>query len=799
MQPRDPETTHTRRDRALLSPVANPEKILRDARREDATAAASFATARTTLEQATHNDDDDVADATDLFSRMMRQTPLDDVEELPAAIRDIEEEENQEDEEDQGGLRYDAGTTVEGPAKPITTEVDRDTTATGPAGEDDAIATADILNRTQVQTWVDERMNVLPRTVNETINDAVEATFMEALSDVLTAPDHTEHRHDLFKILRLVLSDVIDSGRIQTAIRRTATEAVMEPSAIRALSTELTDTFLTTPNVMKSIVDHVQVQANEAVTNALIHAQQDIALTARERDAIRDEMPTRSGPPSKGQKARTQGAPGDDPGNDSDAESVRSGSTRSGRKATKAKRSARDKAIKKEDGGSSSDWDAPGRRGQDQSEGSTSGEDAIGRKKVVGRTDPPLTLTPLRPVNTHFRRALDYRTYLLNDRSTKFNSGVTKQIAKMVRRMDVQMKSQIFDPVDPITILSFLPAFKTACDSNGIHEGAAMWLFQYFVKKTTKAAIVARTTAGSTGDGKTPGSHLTNYPAVVQFLLKTYATDEVIAEADAEINRYRQPDRMSPPDYAHNLWTKALRCGTVYDEDRLKGIFIEGLHESICQSVRNYWSKNGDADLQELARHAKSMANIRGDKATQPPTNDRAQRARRDNRATPALLVADDRDASSSSAGPSNSTQSDATDPEYILLMQRAMSHFASSTSDDASSAAMDSGADCRICFADRSDHVTSACPYLRNVKDFVQRRNANFLRKRGGRRNFGRGRNSGGGNGGNGGGNTGNANQQGASTRQGSQTPSTQASETGKRTGPPPGGNAGAQSSKND
>jgi len=369
----------------------------------------------------------------------------------------------------------------------------------------------------------------------------------------------------------------------------------------------------------------------------------------------------------------------------------------------------------------------------------------------------------------------------------------------MTRRMEVQLKSQIFDPMDPITILSFLPAFKTACDSNGIHEGAAMWLFQFFVKKTAKAALSARTTTVSASGGKTKASQLTSYPAVVQFLLRTYATDEVIAEADAEISRYRQPDRMSPQDYAHNLWTKALKCGTVHDEDRLKGIFIEGLHESIRQSVRNYWSKNGDADLQELARHAKSMANIRGDKPTQSPMTDKPQRGRRDNRNNPALLVAHDEGAPSSSTGTANAPSSGATDPEHILLMQRALSHYASSTTDATSSAAMDSGEDCRICYADRSEHVTSSCPYLTNVKDFVQRRNANFTRKRGGRRGgYGRGRNSGSRGGGT---RPENDGTHGASGQQGSsQTPSTQASNTGTRTGPPPGtSNQGSQPAKND
>lgn len=57
----------------------------------------------------------------------------------------------------------------------------------------------------------------------------------------------------------------------------------------------------------------------------------------------------------------------------------------------------------------------------------------------------------------------------------------------------------------------------------------------------------------------------------------------------------------------------------VYDEDRLKDIFIEGLQEQIRHSARKYWGKNPEEDLQELARHAKSMEILRGDNPLADP------------------------------------------------------------------------------------------------------------------------------------------------------------------------------------
>lgn len=69
---------------------------------------------------------------------------------------------------------------------------------------------------------------------------------------------------------------------------------------------------------------------------------------------------------------------------------------------------------------------------------------------------------------------------------------------------------------------------------------------------------------------------------------------------------------MSPHEYAEDFCAKSISFGTVYYEDRLKFIFIEGLHGHIIQIISGYWSKNFEDDLKYLTREAKSMANIHG-------------------------------------------------------------------------------------------------------------------------------------------------------------------------------------------
>lgn len=89
---------------------------------------------------------------------------------------------------------------------------------------------------------------------------------------------------------------------------------------------------------------------------------------------------------------------------------------------------------------------------------------------------------------------------------------------------------------------------------------------------------------------------------VFNYLLKNYATDNVIAEAEVDITRFRQKDGMNMTPYAESLWEKAVHCEQAYDESRLKGILMNGLYNSFCFSIQNFWSANKYAALRDLAR-----------------------------------------------------------------------------------------------------------------------------------------------------------------------------------------------------
>lgn len=83
-------------------------------------------------------------------------------------------------------------------------------------------------------------------------------------------------------------------------------------------------------------------------------------------------------------------------------------------------------------------------------------------------------LKVIRLVNCRLKEAVDYGKFRLEDASPKYNTTVSKNVAKMAKRMTALMKPHTFDPFHLISILVILKNFKLACSTSGIQEGAAM-------------------------------------------------------------------------------------------------------------------------------------------------------------------------------------------------------------------------------------------------------------------------------------------------------------------------------------
>lgn len=152
-----------------------------------------------------------------------------------------------------------------------------------------------------------------------------------------------------------------------------------------------------------------------------------------------------------------------------------------------------------------------------------------------------------------------------------------------------------------ICIVTFLLIFRMTCASNGVYEERAVYLFEHFNKHPAKGALAYLVCVlGSTGTGKE--RKLTTNCQFVNRSLTAHGLDDLIAKAKATIGNLKQPNNVSTARYSEVLYKKTLRCGRVYEQESLKKLSIEGLHELVRVSLRTYWEVHKNIVHEPLAQ-----------------------------------------------------------------------------------------------------------------------------------------------------------------------------------------------------
>lgn len=157
------------------------------------------------------------------------------------------------------------------------------------------------------------------------------------------------------------------------------------------------------------------------------------------------------------------------------------------------------------------------------------------------------------------------------------NSRVLGKIAISAKRMDVRMKTVTFRLSRHISLLLFPDKLKTVCDINRIDEGAAAWSLPHFIQKPAKNILSKQVTADIKKDRQQEGKP-TMYFEVVNYLLEMYATNDVIAETEDEIDNSKQYAGIMAVCYLEVYREEVPRCSHVNHESRLMGVFIQILH-----------------------------------------------------------------------------------------------------------------------------------------------------------------------------------------------------------------------------
>lgn len=100
---------------------------------------------------------------------------------------------------------------------------------------------------------------------------------------------------------------------------------------------------------------------------------------------------------------------------------------------------------------------------------------------------------------------------------------------KMPRRIKVQSKSQILNDSAPISLFSFLPLFRMACNTDRTYEGAAMCLLYFFMINVCRSSPqrMHRPLQLNLSRGE---DKLTSCCQVENHFLAKFTTDDIIAE-----------------------------------------------------------------------------------------------------------------------------------------------------------------------------------------------------------------------------------------------------------------------------
>ena len=100
---------------------------------------------------------------------------------------------------------------------------------------------------------------------------------------------------------------------------------------------------------------------------------------------------------------------------------------------------------------------------------------------------------------------------------------------------------------------------------------------------------------------------LSTYCEVVNYFLRTFATNEIVATAYADLTSYVQATGMTETDYGDKHWDKTIRCGSVISQNRLRSMYVEGVLPSIRAQVRNHLATYSRLSYDELVRYAQAL------------------------------------------------------------------------------------------------------------------------------------------------------------------------------------------------
>ena len=162
-------------------------------------------------------------------------------------------------------------------------------------------------------------------------------------------------------------------------------------------------------------------------------------------------------------------------------------------------------------------------------------------------------------------------------------------------------RDNTFSGEDGVLVLDFLAKLVQEFDTQEMNEGQAIRLLPEFL-----SGIALRQ---YTSVSQTAGAHhgkVSVWPEAVQWLLRSFATDEAIRQAVLALREVQQRPSEDEMEFYIRLKDASNRCGNVYSMEEQMTMFIEGLDASIKPMVSQYRQDNRDVSFLRLVNYAKA-------------------------------------------------------------------------------------------------------------------------------------------------------------------------------------------------
>ena len=153
-------------------------------------------------------------------------------------------------------------------------------------------------------------------------------------------------------------------------------------------------------------------------------------------------------------------------------------------------------------------------------------------------------LKELRPTNPVFDKLMSYRNYRLTDTTQYRTRHQTGKVWDLIKRLEVTMKDYCFTGGDPILIFEFLNRFVDEADMLDMTEAQAFITLPYFLKGYAHEQFRTIKDASTAAEGG-----VTSWPEAVQYLLRSYATSDIISSATLALRSLRQKFDETEMDY----------------------------------------------------------------------------------------------------------------------------------------------------------------------------------------------------------------------------------------------------------